>query len=226
MNIFHSTMNDIAAIFTVLVGTGVGAQLATSPVNHFVPGYSGQGVRFNSKDDYLQYQESDGSIVNWPAATGSVEWMMKPRFADSNTEKLTFFQRRAWLAPGMLEIGKHNASNGNTFRVITIDASGLRTDHEIDQAVWAAALEQGVWAKVRLSWDWNAAPGVQCLTFTVNDVALPWGKVSQGATIVPPLTGPQSYMPAAVGEYFYLGSRGPGSPYRANMDADELILSD
>lgn len=227
MTIFHATLNNLAAITAVLVGTGTGAVLITSPINHFVPGYSGQGVRFNSKDDYLGYQESDGTTINWPGARGELSFWMKPLFLDGNTEKLTFFQRGPWLSAGMLEFGKHATANNNTFRLITIDAEGVRTDSEIAQPDWAAQLEKGQWTHVRITWDWNSAEGVQCYHVYLNGVDMPFVRVSQGATVLPgPLTGKQSYVPANVGQYFYLGSRGPGSVFRANMDADELMLTD
>lgn len=224
---FHSTVDSVAAIGTPLVGSGTLALILTSPANHFVPGITGNAVRFNSVDDHVRWQESDGATVNWPADRGSLEFWMKPRFADNNIEKLTFFQRRAWLAPGMLEFGKHNSSNANRLRLITIDAAGLRTDHEIDQAVWAAQLEYNAWSLVRATWDWSAAPGVQCCHVYANGVELPISKTSQGSTVLPgPLSGPQSWVPASAGEFFYYGSRGPGSQYRGNFDGDDIKLYD
>lgn len=224
---FHSTLDSLAAIRTVAIGTGALGEIVTSPANHFVPGLHGNAVRFNSTDDYVRWQESDGSTINWPAERGSLEFWMRPRFAGNNTEKLTWFQRRAWLAPGMLEFGKHNSSNSNRMRLITIDAGGRRTDHEIDQAVWAAALEYNVWSLVRVTWDWSAPPGVQCCRVYVNGVQLPISRTSQGATVLPgPLSGPQTWVPAEAGQFFYYGNRGPGSPYRGYFDGDEVTLND
>jgi hypothetical protein len=222
MTTFHATLNSLAGVLAVVVGTSAGVRFNTSPVNHFVNG----SIRFNSKDDYVGYQESDGTTINWPAPKGELKFWMRPRFYDTNTEKYTFFQRGLWLTPGMLEFGKHATSNNNTFRLIAIDADGERVDQEIAQSSWAAQLDYNVWSQIRITYDWTVASGVQCCHIYINDVEMPIIKTSMGSTVLPgPLSGPQSFVPARVGEYFYLGGRGPNSPFRANMDAKDLMLS-
>lgn len=171
-------------------GSGAGVTIETLPSNDFVAARFGSGLRTNAVAERILIPQTDGQTQNVELERGTIEFWYRPNYKHNNNLKYTIIGTGLWhgasnsLGLGSLHLGKHNSSNQNMIFLIFFDANAVRWEHNVVASAYA--WNAGDWLLMRLTWDFNVAPGVQNLHLYVDGVELPLtGQVSHGPQPIP-----------------------------------------
>jgi len=199
--IFHSTLDDLQALTTPLVGAGAGAEVNTSPPNDFVAAMAGNGVNTDAVGERVLIPQTDGTQQNVELDKGTIEFWYRPGYDHDDGVKYTIAGTGNWFTPGSWHFGQHNASNNGELFVIYFNAQAQITQNNVvfTDYSWSA----GQWILIRITWDWTVAPGVQNLHLYFDGQEVPFTQTANG----PVSTGVRSTGAESNTSYVYLGSR-------------------
>jgi len=188
--VMYTTLDGPSAVMSPASGSGTGITIETLPSNDFVAARYGSGLRTNAIAERILIPQTDGQTQNVELERGTIEFWYRPNYDHNNNLKYTIVGTGNWhgmnasSGVGSLHLGKHNLSNQNMIFLIFYDANAVRWEHNVVASAYG--WKAGDWLLMRLTWDFNVAPGVQNLHLYINGAELPLtGEVSRGPQPIP-----------------------------------------
>ncbi len=211
--LLYTTLDDAASVLAPAVGTGTGAVIQTSPVNDFVPGETGNGIRIDAASEHVRFQETDGTTKNVELDAGTAEFWYKPNYAHTDGVFHNIFGIGDPNLPGRLRLYKAGSGMANDLRFEFRDAAGTWRYAAVKSMnySWSA----GQWIKVRVTWDSQSASGVQNARIYLNDTEPVYGTVP---------TGPFSMPQESASQYIVLGNSYTNTPAHTTGVIDEFRI--
>ena len=217
--ILYTTLDGPTAVATPSAGVGSGATITSSPTNDFVAARVANGFHADAIGERILMRQVDGTRQNVELERGTLDFWYRPAYDHDDNTKYTIAGTGSWgfpPAPGSLHFGKHNASNNNDIFLIFFNAAGVRYEHNVRANAYS--WNAGDWVRVRITWDFGVAPGVQNLHLYLNGTEVPL--VSQVSR------GPQAVPAEKSTEMLYIGARDRAGSIPPNGIYDEVRIWD
>jgi CSLREA domain-containing protein len=164
--IWYSTMDDVAALTTPVIGKGVTAQNLT-----FVSGVTGSSAKIDASSEYAAVGAIPYSTppVSFKKDMGAIEFYYKPDVSASVAQTMTLFNVRV-DASNQLKLYKQSGSNPMW---LEYTHSGSTKSIQVPYTSFLPYWNIGSWTKFRVEWDRTKSTPDDLKLFLDNDRPTP-----------------------------------------------------
>ncbi len=212
-----STLDDAVSITSPSIGSGAGAGHLTVPLDDFVAAQIDEGIRIDGAAEYVRFQQADGATTNFDSDQGTIDFWYLPSYVETDGVNHHLIGTQPWGGTGGLRIRKAAADNTNHFQAIFIDDTGGFGGGAGETSVNPAnyTFTPGVWIRIRVTWDFTVAGGVQNVRIYFDDVE---------ATYAQTRTGSANMVPEDASRDVYVGAWDAVDVDTADGVIDQLVI--
>lgn len=140
---FFSTLDGPTSLSQPQVGDGANAGYSTSPMDDFVPGRCGKGLRIDASGEYIQLDES----ANFDVHKGTIDFWYLPNTAQDDF----VFHRFVYTSGPLLGLSGLSVrkTDANVFTAAIRDSFGTYFTSEVSDFQF----DPGTWIRIRVTWD-------------------------------------------------------------------------
>lgn len=207
--VFYSTLDDLAAVTSPVVGSGQNAQVVTTPENDFVSQTPCDGgIQIDQAAEFVSFPEQ----ATW--ARGTLALWYLPQADTLQAPDKHLFATNAGATSPRIRVGfLGNSSPNPGFVVRILDGNGGMAETRVIEST--SQLPIGTWIHIRVTWDTNAAEVDQNVHVYFDDIEPTYAAASTGA-ITP--------NPGANKAVMYFGAWDGTDPGVAHGVLDDVML--
>lgn len=181
--LFYTKLDALTSLTSPTNGTGVGAEVKTTPTNDFVTGKNGKGLRLDTNGEYAYVNQVVGQTKNVKLAKGTIDFWYKPNFAPTDGLKHEILRIGLENQPGSIALIKRNGALNNDLYLTIRDANGTQKDlfSAIPGYNWTA----NAWINIRLTWDSTVGTNTQNSHIYINGTEIAYKTFSKGPFAMP-----------------------------------------
>ncbi len=209
--LLYTTLDNPQSVATPVNGVGTGSAIVTNPVNDFVTGHSGNGIRIDAATEYVRFKETDGNYNNVDLTHGTVDFWYQPFYNSNDGNSHRIFDIGDKDQKGSIGLYKRTSTYGNDLYLQIDDGSGVFHNTAVSQYSWSA----NQWVNLRITWDSTVTSGIQNTHFYLNGIEPAYKSTNSGGFTMPNI---------ASSKYIYIGSLSATETLTATGVLDDFTI--